>query len=52
MAEDRCALDVVFIQNPDNHFFPFIQIPEDYKYHKHLFANARHIQLKHCPLEE
>lgn len=52
MAEDRCALDVVLIQNQDKHFFTFTQIPEDYKYHKPLLANAHHIDLKHRPLEE
>lgn len=52
MAEDRCALDVVFIQNQDKHFFTSTQIREDYKYHKPLLANAHHIHLKHWPLKE
>lgn len=40
-------------------FFPFIRIPEDYKYHQHgdiymadVMADAHHIQLKRRPPEE
>lgn len=51
MAEDRCALDVVFIQNQDKHFFTFTQISEDCKYHKALLANAHPNHLKHRPLK-
>lgn len=54
MAEDRCALDVVFMQNQDKHFLllhGFLKTVNITKLFS-LLANAHPDHLKHQPLKE